>query len=175
MRKQKGFTLIELVLVIGLLAISVGLTNDILISLIRSSSKTQVIGEIEQQSNFVSLKIEKELRNARVVTVPVDGDSGTVLNFEARDGTQIEYSVDMDSGVILRVEGVGGTSFPLTSNSTPGGVKVTCGSPSCFLVSGVNPQIVSIKMNFAQAQSTPTSAFAGTVNIDSTVVIRNTY
>ena len=175
MKKQGGFTLIELVLVIGLLAISVGVTNDILISLIRSNNKTQIIGEIEQQSNFVSLKIEKELRNARVASVPADGDSGTTLNFETRDGDQIEYNVDVDSGVVYRVEGVGGPSLELTNNAIPGGVKVVCGVPNCFSVSGANPQIVSMKMIFSQSQSNPIASFAGTVNIDSTVVIRNTY
>ena len=176
MKNQGGFTLIELVLVIGLLAISVGVTNDILISLIRSNNKTQVITEIEQQSNFVSLKIEKELRNARAVSIPLNGESGTTLTFETRDGVQIEYSVDTDTGVINRTEGLAGSALELTNDASPGGVKVTCeGGSGCFSVSGINPQIVSIKMIFSQSQSTPIAAFAGDVDIDSTVVIRNTY
>ena len=61
---QKGFTLIEMLLVVLLLALTVGLTIDMLLSLIRSNTKTQVINEIEQQANFVTLKLEKELRDA---------------------------------------------------------------------------------------------------------------
>jgi len=47
-----------------------GLTSDMLISLLRSNTKTQVINEIEQQANFVSLKIEKELRDSVDVKIP---------------------------------------------------------------------------------------------------------
>ena len=57
-KNQGGFTLVEMLLVVFLLALTMGLTSDMLLSLIRSNTKTQVINEIEQQANFVSLKIE---------------------------------------------------------------------------------------------------------------------
>jgi len=175
---QQGFTLIELLIVVALLAISVGVTNDILISLIRSNNKTQVMNEIEQQSNFISLKIEKELRNARMVNVPSAGSSGTVLNFSTRGGDIIEYEVGTSSGVITRKLN-SEASVNVTSNNAPGGVLATCSGPSgasdCFSVSGVNPQIININVDFNQAQPGFGRSYSGKVGIKSTIVIRNTY
>lgn len=172
---QKGFTLVELMLVITLLAVSVGVTNDILMSLVRSNNKTQVMNEIEQQSNFVSSKIERELRSARSVSTPIAGASGTSLIFEiGGDGTTIEYSVDTTSGVIKRKVDTG-TLVNITSNNNPGGVVAVCGTPSCFSVSGYNPQIVNVSIKFSQAQPGASSSYTGQTTIQSTIVVRNTY
>lgn len=170
-KNQKGFTLIELLLVVSLLAISVGVTNDILISLIRTNNKTQVMNEIEQQSNFLSLKMEKELRNSRAVNIPeADGSGGnTILNFTTRDGDIIEYK--LVDGVIKRNE------IDVTSNASPGGVYAECSGDlgNCFSVSGPSPQVVNISIDFRQAQPGVGNSFTGKVGIKSTIVIRNTY
>jgi len=171
---QKGFTLIELMLVVVLIAVSVGVTNDILMSLVRSNNKTQVMTEIEQQSNFVSSKIERELRNARSVSTPLAGAFGSSLVFETKDGTTIEYNVDTTSGLIKRKVNIG-VLTNITSNNNPGGVVAACGSPSCFSVSGFNPQIVNVSIKFSQAQPGAGSSYSGQTTIQSTVVVRNTY
>jgi prepilin-type N-terminal cleavage/methylation domain-containing protein len=170
--KKNGFTLIELLLVIALLAISVGVTNDILISLIRANNKTQVMNEIEQQSNFLSLKIEKELRNASSVDIPDSVDeSSTILQFNTKDDETITY--DVTSGVVYR------NGVPITSNISPGGIIASCsgegGTNDCFSLSGVDPQVVNINIDFTQAQSGPSNSYTGKVGIKSTIVLRNTY
>jgi len=171
--KEKGFTLIELLLVVSLLAISVGVTNDILISLIRTNNKTQVMNEIEQQSNFLSLKIEKELRNASTVNTPSSIEEGgiTMLEFLTRENEVITYEVV--SGVVFR------NGVPVTSNANPGGVTASCsgerGADDCFSLSGVAPQVVNIDIDFTQAQSGPSNSYTGKIGIKSTIVIRNTY
>jgi prepilin-type N-terminal cleavage/methylation domain-containing protein len=169
--KQKGFTLIELLLVVALLAISVGVTNDILISLIRTNNKTQVMNEIEQQSNFLSLKMEKELRNARTVTTPSEDGSGDTLLFTTRDGNTIQY--ELISGIIYRTFNSGG-AVAATSNASPGGVVAEC-PEGCFTTNGSNPQVVNININFSQAQQGVGNSYTGKIGIKSTIVIRNTY
>ena len=170
-KMQRGFTLIGLLLVVSLLSVSVGVTSDILISLVRANTKTQVMNELEQQSNFISLKIEKELRDAKSVSFPESGTSDNSITFEKRDGTDIEYS--LSSGVLTRKLGTADAQN-LTSNSGPSGVVVSCPT-GCFSISGTNPQVVNIHLEFKQAQGSAGASYSGSSVIDSSVVIRNTY
>ena len=169
--KQRGFTLIEMLLVVLLLALTVGLTSDMLLSLIRSNTKTQVINEIEQQANFVTLKLEKELRDAIDATTASSGNS---LVITLRSNSQVTYQ--LTSGSVLERNINGGSSVPLTSNSSPGGVVVSCStSPMCFDVVGSNPKSVVTKLIFTQAQKDAGASYSGDVKIESTITIRGDY
>ena len=178
--RQRGFTLIELLLVIALMAIAVGVTSDILVTLIRSFNKGQVLNEIEQSANFVSQKMGKELRNANEITAldPADptpmqvGDVGTEITFLDSQGASINYSIA--SGVINRDAGTGAT--PLTSNAPPTGVSVSCiVSNECFKLLETNPQVIQIGIAMSQATGTGSVVFEGDVTIEDTIVIRDTY
>lgn len=181
-RNAKAFTLVELLLVVALVAISVGVTGDILISLVRSYTKSQVLNEVEQQANFLSLKLEKQLRNASLIVLPEGTALGASvnssdLNFVTNEGTTIRYY--LESGIIkYRATSAGGVvsaAVNLTS-SAAGGVSVTCPS-SCFAVTNSTPQIVSYDFTFSQAQggSSVPMAARGSITIKNTLVIRNTY
>lgn len=169
---QKGFTLIEMMVVVALLAITVGVTSDILISLVRTNTKTQVLNEIEQQANFVSLKIEKELRDARLISQPENGGSGNTLEFQTKDGSTVTYSLGTDSRVLMRT--VTGVNLPVTWDGSPGGVAVSCGG-NCFEVIGSSPQVVKINMTFRQAQDEAGVSYSGEAKIESSIVVRSTY
>ncbi|MBN1162668.1 prepilin-type N-terminal cleavage/methylation domain-containing protein [Patescibacteria group bacterium] len=166
----KGFTLVELLLVVALLGITVGVTSDILLSIVRTYNKTQVLNEIEQQANFVSLKLEKELRSAIDVSVGVDD----ALTISLSDGTTSVYRlVDVSGfGVIRRENQL--LTYDLTKADMLGGVTVSCGPTGCFTVAGTSPTIVSYDLVFAQAGATDVS-FTGSSNISNTIVIRYSY
>lgn len=100
---QKRFTLIEMLLVVLLLALTVGLTSDMLLSLIRSNTKTQVINEIEQQANFVTLKLEKELRDA--LDASTGADNSLVITL--RSNSQVTYRLTSGSVLQRQIGGVG--------------------------------------------------------------------
>ena len=171
-KNSYGFTLVELLLVITLIAISVGVTSDVLMSLIKSYNKTTVINDIEQQANFVGLKLEKELRNASNVSVP----NSNQLSFDYL-GTAVYYNVS------------GGNLFRSTSgystaaadaliatpsiNGTVGGVNLACDT-ACFTLTGSSPQVVGLSLIFSQASAGGVS-FSGVINVKNTIVIRNTY
>lgn len=168
--KQRGFTLIEMLLVVLLLALTVGLTSDMLLSLIRSNTKTQVINEIEQQSNFVTLKLEKELRDA------LDASTGAndSLIITLRSNSQVTYR--LTSGSVLQRQIGGGEFVNLTSDLNPGGVRVSCLSPSpCFNIVGNNPKSVVTRLIFNQAQVDAGPTYKGDVKIESTITIRGDY
>lgn len=167
MKSEKGFTLVELVLVIALLVISVGVSSDIIVSLIRSYSKTQIINEVEQSANFVLLKIEQELRDATSVTVP----NSSTLVFSNRDGNTITYTLSGD--ILLR--DVDGDSHNLTDNTgTGGGVAVTCPA-GCFNLISANPGTVGVNITFSQTGLGLSKIFTGDISLNEVIVARGTY
>lgn len=169
-----GFTLLELVLVIGLLAISFGVTSDILISLVRSQTKTMVLNSVEQQANFISMKLEKELRSATDVSM-----SGTDLVITKRNSTNpVTYGLVTNTRVLNRTE-LGPGTLPLNDVSNPGGVGVECVPGfSCFTVTASSPKVVTIALRFGPVLSAGGGLIpvnTGTVDINSTIVVRSTY
>lgn len=166
-KRNEGFTLIELIIVIAILAITLALTSDILISLIRSNNKTLVQNELEQQSNFVSLKLEKELRNARNIDF-ASSDADTLI-FTSKDGLIVTYDLDTSSGILSR------NSVEITKNHAPGGVSVSCDG-TCFSPIDSTPQRVNVSLLFQPVNSVNLGAsFKGEVKVDTTIVLRNTY
>lgn len=169
--KNKGFTLIELVLIIGLLVLTVGVSGDIIITLIRSYNKTQVMNEIEQSADFVLLKLEKELRSSEAVS-----STNTTLDFTDKFGRPVTYRV-LDNVISRDYDDEGFTALT-DSTFLGGGVSITCPSNVCFLVSGSpeGSQAVRITIDFSQsAEATNLRIFEGEVSIDTTIVARGTY
>jgi prepilin-type N-terminal cleavage/methylation domain-containing protein len=174
----KGFTLVELLLVVSLTGIAFGVTSDILISIVRSQAKTQIMNNLEQQANFFSLKFEKDLRNAYAVEqYDVSGNGVKISGKTNGVMYEIIYYIDEANGVLRRQEG--GSALLITSNTVPGGVKVSCiGGAGCFNVFGTNPTKVAINIKFEPATSAAqavTPSTTGFVDIKSTFVVRGTY
>lgn len=166
---QKGFTLIEMLLVVLLLALTIGLTGDMLLSLIRSNTKTQVMNEIEQQANFVTLKLEKELRDALDANIV----ETNTLEISLRSGSKVYYR--LNSNYLQRsIVAQAGPYVDLTSRSNPGGVAVSC-SGDCFQITGTDPKVVKTNMLFNQIQATTGVTTTGEVKIESSIVIRSSY
>lgn len=184
-QKNNGFTLIELLIVVALLAISAGVTGDILISLVRSFNRATIYNEIEQQANFVTVKLEKELLNGK--DLKVYGAVNNQIDFDYTDPqtgeiTRIGYLVNPND-TMYRQRGVS-PGFPAsgpynvlldTNNIT--GVKVSCPASSgkCFTVSTGTPQIITYELQFEHAGSMPLGTSKGKVIVNKTVVLRNTY
>jgi|GEM_PF-817426 len=173
---NKGFTLIELLLVVALLGISVGVTTDILLSVTKNYSKTQVINELEQQANFVSLKITKELRNATSVVTPTVGASdGNTLQFLSRDGNEVKYY--LDSGILYRqsiILGSTSPAVPMTSSVGNEGVEIQC-TTKCFTLLGTGPDILGISLIFQKANVSVLSTLNTNIKVEDTIVLRGTY
>ena len=183
--EAKGFTLVELLLVVTLMAISFGVTSDILVTLMRSFNKTTVINEIEQQAGVVSLMMEKEIKNAAVVTSP----NSSTIQFEDTLGTGVTYIYENYSGIgtLYRYPTATGnisnvtnrrryaiTGNPGLTTGLVGGVNVSCPS-GCFTIDPGRPTVVQINLVFQQAQANPGSSYSGRVEIHNTIVVRNTY
>ena len=165
--KNKGFTLVELLVVIALLGISVGVTNDILVSLVRSYSKTQIKNEIEQQANFVGLKLERELRSAESVVPPTTPPYTNSLEILKDGGVSVTYEL---VGDVMKVrDPTTSSAVALTSKDGVSGVSVTCGLSTgyCFSVTGSDPQtvVMNIKLQAVKGNAKEYSEIVNAITI----------
>lgn len=144
---KSGFTLMELVVTISLLIITVGVTGDIILTLVRSYTKNQVATEVEQSGNFVFLKLEKELRGASGVTVT---NGNNTLTFVDSTGNTISYvyvpAASPNPAYLRR------NTIDLVQTSGLGGITVTCNG-QCFTnnVSANGSQSIQLNFTFSQA------------------------
>lgn len=171
LKSQAGFTLVEILVVLGLLAITIGVTGDIILTLIRSYTKTEITNDIEQNTNFVSLKLENELKNA-VSVDSVNNDTLTFTKLVGGSPVSITYAVANVGGV----NSVTRDGLLLTDNSVDSGVQVVqCDTDPYFELLSSNPAIVKIEMCFAQASSAASVAFTGDIKLENTIVVKGTY
>jgi len=175
MRKNKGFTLIELLVVVSLIIIVVGVTGDIIVSIVRSYSKTQITNEVEQKANFVITKLEKELRNASTVL----NQTGTELQFTRRLNSggyeTITYDIVDDGTITREISGSGEGPVLLINNSDIAGVYLIpiSSSFSDETVAG-GPTVIKINLSFRQIGN-PAVQFTQKIDLETTVVVRGSY
>ena len=175
---NKGFTLIELLIVIGLTGLAVAITADILLSVTRSYNRTQIQNELEQQSSFVSSKLNKELKDAVDIIEPTDiSKPSTTLKFKTQlDGEDKTITYFLKDNVLYRTETVGGSTsdeIPLTSKDGLQGIYVECGEePPCFVLNNKSPKIISYSFIFSKP---PEYDINAETNLSNTVVIRGSY
>jgi len=177
-KKNGGFTLVELLVTVALITITVGVTGDIVLSLIKSYNKTQITNEIEQNANFIMAKLEKELHNAINITSPVTpGGAVKIIKF-TRDiaGTVVEITYEIKTisgiGTIVRKEGAG-SKYALVNNDIINGVDLSYAN-SYFTLVRTDPDVVQVHMVFRQVGS-PSQSFVGDVTLDSAIVLRGSY
>lgn len=83
----KGFTLVEVLIVIGLLGVSLTLTTGILLSVIKTTRKQEILRNIERGGDDVMRQIEENVRRANSVTE--DSNGYLVVQIPKADGTVV--------------------------------------------------------------------------------------
>ncbi len=173
MRFSKGFTLIEVLVVIGVLTVVAGLGASIFSSLLRSYNKAHIVNELEQNGNFVLSIMEQQIRNAIDVQEVSNGielvlrDTGATKRFEY-------VPDDCASGVNGYIRDSAGNI--LTGSDLVSGVNIT---DATFVVhdSGTDlPKTVDISLTAAQACNAPDRLdYQAQAHMQTTVVVRAGY
>lgn len=135
---KKAFTLLEIILYIGLLTLFLAITGGIAINIIFNKTKLSVIQEVSQNGRFAMEKIYNSIINSDGVNVPISGQSGAVLSLVVADSLKNPTIFDLSSG-ILRIKEGNSQPVDLTSDkvivtslsfsnvsytNTPGTIKV---------------------------------------------------
>lgn len=145
--KQKGFTLVELLLYLGLAAVLLLVISVFLAMLLQSRVKNQTVAEVEGQGAMVMNLITQTIRNAEGINSPAAGASAASLSLDAAGVSNDPTVFDLSSGTLRIQEGAAApvalTSSQVTASSlsfqnlsragTPGTVRVQ------FTLSYINP------------------------------------
>lgn len=106
-QKLKGFSLIELVLYVGLLAFLLTSLGVLANTSFKTRSRQQVVIEVEQQGMAITQIISQTIRNSSSITLPAAGSSATSVTLTVPDAAKTPT-----------VFSLSGTTFQMIENST---------------------------------------------------------
>ncbi|MEX0598515.1 MAG: prepilin-type N-terminal cleavage/methylation domain-containing protein [Candidatus Paceibacterota bacterium] len=90
---KKGFTLVELMVVVGILSIIMLVISQPLVSVIKYQRESQTADNMRDNIQFVMNKMEKELKTSSNVT-KVTNDKITFTDQNGDDDPNVEYRLD---------------------------------------------------------------------------------
>ncbi|OGG01840.1 hypothetical protein A2Z33_01140 [Candidatus Gottesmanbacteria bacterium RBG_16_52_11] len=110
MRRPNGFTLVEILVSITIIAIISVVVVQAFVSIIRVNTKTEALKEVKQNGEYVLSVLTRKIQNSTEITSTCDGTNVNTLQVIKRntDGTTEYDSVfSINSGVIYLAEGAG--------------------------------------------------------------------
>ena len=117
--KQKGFTMVEILIYIGVAIIVLGAIAGVVAMLIQSKDKSQAIAEVEQQGVQIMNTITQSIRNAEAINSPGTGASASSLSLDVVNVGDDPTVFAESSGVLQMTEGA------TTSNITSSWVTIS--------------------------------------------------
>lgn len=179
MKFQHGFTLIEIVVSVGIIAFISIIIAQAFFTTTRVNTKTELINDIKQNGDFALDRIIRALRPAQQVTSVCDaspGSTSSILSIRNADNTTSTFTSILD-GTVLRLVQNPGTNYLTSTNVTLSDTACT-GFPALQFVcisSAAQPPRVEIIIRFCLSQKgTPQASFekAGQA-FQTTVTLRN--
>ena len=104
-RTRPGVTLIELLLFVGILAMSMGAILAFFLLTTESRVRQQVANDVEQNAIQLEQFFENEVRHAERIIDPPLGETGSILTLESSDVGANPVIVAVQSGYVLLVRG----------------------------------------------------------------------
>ncbi len=156
-----GFTLVELLVVMGILGVITGGSLLFLTSILRGSNQARIVAEVKQNGQTVLDVIDRQIRNAQSVQELASID-GSVSAIELTlSGTSRVYlacyngwiGIDKEPAPVLSTD-----FLSLTNRDAVSGINIEC-NPDSFNVLGnpgdSYPQVVQVSFNVMQGVAAP--------------------
>lgn len=164
--KQNGYTLLELIVAMGIMGLLVISATALFFSSIRGGGKVDVTTEVKQNGQFALNTMEQLVRNS-VGLAACSPSPQTSLTVTARDGAQLTFSCE-DLG--LETAHIASNSARLTSTS----VVVTDCSFVCQPSSGsFAAPLVTMSFRLRQAGTGGAVAESATAEFSTAVSVRS--
>ena len=160
--RRSGFTLIEFLVVVGLLAITVGSTLLFLTSILRGTNQTNISSEVKQNGQAVLDSLERQIRGAKsaIALSPLPGGSavsGVVL--ANTDSTNLYITcfgqTASENGWIGSATQAVGAGVPsvndyktVTNKDPVSGINIICAANSFSITPATTLSADVVKINF---------------------------
>ncbi len=178
--KSRGFTLVEILVVVGILGIIAVVASNVFFTTLRSSGKTKVLTKVKQNGDYALSVMERLIKDSQEVITNTDNkicEQGmNYLKFKRTDGGMVEFACLEEGTANGRIAS---NSARLTSSE----VKVDtcvfdCSCPAAFpncTSQGTKfyPKTVTIKFTLSQVGATVRPEEQATINFQTTVSTRN--
>jgi prepilin-type N-terminal cleavage/methylation domain-containing protein len=169
-KKNKGFTLVEILVSIGLLAIVATVGSNMFFTTFRSSAKTKALTTVKQNGDYALSIMERTIRGAEEVIENSDGDiceqSMNKVKLKNLDGSEIEFAC-LDEGTATGY--IASDSSRLVSTE----VKLDACSFGCSSEGEFYPQAVNIDFTLSQAADEVRLEERASAEFETTVTTRN--
>ncbi len=164
--KKTGLTLIEIMIVMGILGIIAVIGSGMFFSILRGSTKTKTLQLVKQNGDYAISVMERMIRNARAIIVPSTNSTVSSITIRNPDGETTTFSCEGNPATISS------NSASLLSNE----VKV---SSDCNIFevtvgqAGIKPGVIKINFSLSQSKTTARPEEQASVNFQTTVSLRN--
>jgi len=113
--RNRGFTLIEFILYIGLVGIILTVTGAIGLNVLSGKAKLGTIEEVSQNARFTMERMSEIIRNAETINSPATSTSASTLSLKMASPALDPTVFDLSSGA-LRIKEGSGSATSITSS-----------------------------------------------------------
>ncbi|HSW88355.1 MAG TPA: type II secretion system protein [Candidatus Saccharimonadales bacterium] len=167
MKKQRGFTLLELLVVISIISVVGLVVGGILTSTLRGSSKVTTVSNVKQNGDYALAQMSRVIRSASNLDVlPCGNPSASVQTLTATqlDNTQTIFDCS-------------GTTITANGTSLIDSSVVQLVPSSCMLIcsqqSSADTPVVQIKFSLMQKNTSTFAEQTATIPFQTSVLLRN--
>ena len=174
MKNISGFTLMEVLVSVGIVAILGIVIVQTFFTTVRTSRKTEITRDVKQNGDFALDVMSRMVRSARMVTTvcSTNGTQTPTITIVNPDNYTTTFGCVVD-GAVSRIASTSGlrTEY-LTSRNVSLGVD--CTNALTFICTGLASQKTSVQIKFTLGQvGTPVDQFEkGSSNFQTSVVTR---
>jgi len=148
---QRGFTLIELVIYMGLMSIVVGLFAAILVTIVRIQTQQTSSRQVASELNFIMNTITRDVRNSQALSV-----TSSTLTITTNEASTTPTIITLADGAVAKKEGTNATST-LSTN------RVVADALAFTELSSGTAKAVQIVLTLSFNTSNPTQVFTQTL------------